>query len=98
MTARSAFDSRLSPGQLDQCAGILFNLKDNGDYLTVRFNGMEDNVVLWTFNQGVRKFVKRGAGECSAGQESMAHAADFSSRHQFAGVAERQTSARLHFG
>src|SRR5205814_10600248 len=26
-------------GQLDQCAGILFNLKPNGDYLTVRFNG-----------------------------------------------------------
>ena len=32
----------------------------NGDYLTVRFNGMEDNVVLWTFNKGTRKFVKRG--------------------------------------
>jgi hypothetical protein len=47
-------------GQLDECAGILFNLKPNGDYLTVRFNGMEDNVVLWTFNKGVRKFVKRG--------------------------------------
>ncbi len=46
-------------GQLDQCAGILFNLKPNGDYLTVRFNGMEDNLVLWTFNKGVRKFVKR---------------------------------------
>jgi hypothetical protein len=52
---------KIVAGQLDQCAGILFNLKDNGDYLTVRFNGMEDNVVLWTFNQGVRKFVKRGA-------------------------------------
>lgn len=48
-------------GQLDQCAGILFNLKPNGDYLTVRFNGMEDNVVLWTFNKGVRKFVKKGS-------------------------------------
>lgn len=47
-------------GALDQCAGILFNLKPNGDYLTVRFNGMEDNLVLWTFNKGVRKFVKRG--------------------------------------
>jgi hypothetical protein len=51
---------KLVAGQLDQCAGILFNLKENGDYLTVRFNGMEDNVVLWTFNKGVRKFVKRG--------------------------------------
>jgi hypothetical protein len=47
-------------GQLDQCAGILFNLKPNGDYLTVRFNGKEDNLVLWTFNKGKRSFVKRG--------------------------------------
>jgi hypothetical protein len=47
-------------GALDRCAGILFNVKPNGDYLTVRYNGTEDNVVLWTFNQGVRKFVKRG--------------------------------------
>jgi hypothetical protein len=50
-------------GTLDQCAGILFNLKPNGDYLTVRFNGKEDNLVLWTFNKGVRKFVKRGEEE-----------------------------------
>ena len=46
-------------GTLDRCAGILFNVKPNGDYLTVRFNGTEDNMVLWTFNNGVRKFVKR---------------------------------------
>jgi hypothetical protein len=47
-------------GTLDRCAGILFNVKPNGDYLTVRFNGTEDNVVLWTFNNGKRQFVKRG--------------------------------------
>src|SRR6185503_19852488 len=51
---------KLVAGQLDQCAGILFNLKPNGDYLTVRFNGKEDNVVLWTFTKGKRSFVKRG--------------------------------------
>jgi hypothetical protein len=50
-------------GALDRCSGILFNLKPNGDYLAVRFNGAEDNLVLWTFNKGVRKFVKRGAEE-----------------------------------
>ena len=48
-------------GSLDSCAGILFNVKPNGDYLTVRFNGKEDNLVLWTFNTGTRKFVKKGA-------------------------------------
>lgn len=52
---------KLISGQLDSCAGILFNLKPNGDYLTVRFNGKEDNVVLWTFNKGKRSFVKRGS-------------------------------------
>jgi len=52
---------KLVAGQLDQCAGILFNLKPNGDYLTVRFNGKEDNVVLWTFVKGKRSFVKKGS-------------------------------------
>ncbi len=32
---------KLVSGQLDQCAGILFNLKPDGDYLTVRFNGKD---------------------------------------------------------
>lgn len=50
-------------GALDRCSGILFNLKPNGDYLTVRYNGTEDNVVLWTFNKGVRRMVKRGVEE-----------------------------------
>ncbi|MCU1228369.1 MAG: hypothetical protein JWO97_1253 [Acidobacteria bacterium] len=52
---------RLLGGQLDQCAGILFNVKPNGDYLTVRFNGKEDNLVLWTFKSGKRSFVKKGS-------------------------------------
>src|SRR6476659_10732914 len=52
---------KLVDGKLDSCAGILFNLKPNGDYLTVRFNGKEDNVVLWTFVKGKRSFVKKGS-------------------------------------
>lgn len=52
---------KLLEGTLDQCAGILFNLKPNGNYLTVRVNSKEDNLVLWTFNEGKRKFVKKGA-------------------------------------
>ena len=46
-------------GTLDRCSGILFNVKPNGDYLAVRFNGTEDNVVLWKFVNGVRSQVKR---------------------------------------
>ena len=52
---------KLMDGALDQCAGILFNLKNNGDYLTVRFNAKEDNLVLWTFKQGKRSFVKKAS-------------------------------------
>ena len=52
---------QMMEGSLDSCAGILFNVKPNGDYLTVRFNGKEDNLVLWTFNKGTRKFVKKGS-------------------------------------
>jgi len=48
-------------GTLDRCAGILFDVKPNGDYLAIRFNGTEDNLVLWTFNDGKRSFVKRGS-------------------------------------
>src|SRR5438876_9498042 len=33
-------------GRIDQGAGILFNLKPNGDYLTVRANPLENNPVL----------------------------------------------------
>jgi hypothetical protein len=51
---------KLLGGALDQCAGILFSLKPNGDYLAVRFNGKEDNLVLWTFDKGKRSFVKKG--------------------------------------
>lgn len=52
---------KLIGGTLDRCAGILFDVKPDGDYLAVRFNGTEDNVVLWTFTDGKRSFVKRGA-------------------------------------
>jgi hypothetical protein len=45
-------------GRIDQGAGILFNLKPNGDYLTVRANCLENNLVLWQFVNGKRSSVK----------------------------------------
>jgi hypothetical protein len=45
-------------GRIDQGAGILFNLKTNGDYLTVRANPLENNLVLWKFENGKRSQVK----------------------------------------
>ena len=45
-------------GRIDQGAGILFNLKTNGDYLTLRANPLENNLVLWKFESGKRSSVK----------------------------------------
>ena len=45
-------------GRIDQGAGILFNLKENGDYLALRANPLENNLVLWKFEQGKRSSVK----------------------------------------
>ncbi|HRF57958.1 MAG TPA: DUF1080 domain-containing protein, partial [Campylobacterales bacterium] len=48
-------------GRIDQAAGILFNAKANGDYLAIRANPLENNLVLWKFERGKRtseKWVK----------------------------------------
>jgi hypothetical protein len=44
-------------GRIDQGAGILFNLKPNGDYLALRANCLENNLVLWKFERGRRSSV-----------------------------------------
>jgi hypothetical protein len=44
-------------GRIDQGAGILFGLKPNGDYLTLRANCLENNLVLWKFEKGKRSSV-----------------------------------------
>lgn len=45
-------------GKVDQAAGILFDLKPNGDYLVLRANALENNLVLFQFKQGKRSSVK----------------------------------------
>ena len=45
-------------GRIDQAAGILFNVQPNGDYLTLRANSLEDNLVLWQYVKGRRSSVK----------------------------------------
>jgi len=44
-------------GRIDQGAGILFDLKPNGDYYTVRANPLENNLVLWRFKRGKRSSI-----------------------------------------
>jgi hypothetical protein len=45
-------------GRVDQGAGILFDLKPNGDYLALRANPLENNLVLWQYVHGKRSSVK----------------------------------------
>ncbi|MBA9833456.1 hypothetical protein D7S92_31400 [Burkholderia contaminans] len=45
-------------GRIDQGAGIVFNLKPNGDYLVLRANCLENNLVLFKYVHGVRSPVK----------------------------------------
>jgi hypothetical protein len=46
---------RTVAGELDRCSGILFNVKPNGDWLALRYNDTEHNVVLWEFHNGIRR-------------------------------------------
>ena len=45
-------------GDADRCSGILFNVKQNGDWLAVRYNDTENNVALWEFHNGIRRNIK----------------------------------------
>lgn len=44
-------------GRIDQGAGILFDLKTNGDYYAIRANPLEHNLVLWRYKHGKRSSV-----------------------------------------
>jgi hypothetical protein len=45
-------------GDADRCSGILFNVKPNGEWLTIRYNDTENNVGLWEFHSGIRRNVR----------------------------------------
>ncbi len=45
-------------GRIDQAAGIAFNIKENGDYLVVRANPVENNLVLFRMKNGRRSSVR----------------------------------------
>jgi len=50
-------------GDADRCSGVVFNVKPNGDWLAMRYNDTEHNIVIWEFHNGMRRSVKRGAQE-----------------------------------
>jgi hypothetical protein len=50
-------------GDADRCSGIVFNVKENGDWLAMRYNDTEHNIALWEFHNGLRRPVKFGGRE-----------------------------------
>jgi hypothetical protein len=53
-------------GEADRASGILFNVKPNGDWLSVRYNDTEHNIALWEFHNGVRRRIVGGRGQVLA--------------------------------
>jgi hypothetical protein len=47
-------------GEADRASGILFNVKPNGDWLSIRYNDTENNIALWEFHNGIRRNIKFG--------------------------------------
>ena len=45
-------------GRIDQAAGIALNIKPNGDYLVIRANPLENNIVVFKMERGNRSVVQ----------------------------------------
>jgi hypothetical protein len=57
-TYRARF--RLVSGATDQTAGLVFDLRPNGEYLYARYNTKDGNVALWRFANGTREVIAHG--------------------------------------
>jgi hypothetical protein len=44
-------------GKEDQAAGVAFNIRETGEYLVVRANALENNLILFSFTNGQRSHV-----------------------------------------
>jgi len=60
-------------GDADRCSGIVFNVKPNGDWLAMRYNDTEHNIVIWEFHNGMRRSVKRGQPQAFVLDRAMWH-------------------------
>lgn len=52
---------KLVAGKSDQTAGLVFDLRPNGEYLFVRYNTKDGNVALWRFANGERQRLADGS-------------------------------------
>ena len=84
-------------GDSDRCSGMVFNVKPNGDWLAIRYNDTEHNIVLWEFHNGVRRSVKRGReGEWMLDRNAWHELKMTVDNADFKAWVERQARARIH--
>jgi hypothetical protein len=57
-TFRARF--RLVSGASDQTAGLVFDLRPNGEYLYARYNTKDGNIALWRYAKGAREVIAHG--------------------------------------
>jgi len=55
-------DFKLIGGETDQIAGLIFDLRPNGEYYYVRYNTKDDDIALWRFHNGARENLAHGEG------------------------------------
>ena len=60
--AEGSFRARfkLVSGTSDQTAGLVFDLRANGEYLYARYNTKDGNIALWRFANGERTVIAHG--------------------------------------
>ena len=57
-TFRARF--QLVSGASDQTAGLVFDLRANGEYLYARYNTKDGNIALWRYANGAREVIAHG--------------------------------------
>ena len=55
-----SFKFKIMGGEADRTAGIVFNVKPNGDWLAIRYSHTDGDVALWAFHKGIRRRVLGG--------------------------------------
>ncbi len=85
-------------GDADRCSGILFNVKPNGDWLSIRYNDTENNVALWEFHNGIRRPVKFSdrAKKFMLDRDRVARAEDDGGPGELQGLARWRTGIGAH--
>lgn len=54
---------KLVAGASDQTAGVVFDLRSNGEYLYVRYNTKDGDLALWKYADGERHLIVHGTGK-----------------------------------